>query len=194
MAKDLPRYEWYQTDKQVTIAISKADTDIKDVSFKYGRDHNILQIYVGFELIFDGKLSNGIDDRNLTLTCTKRKVEAKCPKVENKQWSALFSDGKKEIAKTIVVTPEKIVQKEKKNWLQIGKEADEEEVKDMEGSEAGLNHFFQKLYGDSNEETKKAMMKSFSESNGTVLSTDWNDVKKKKIECQPPDNMEFKKY
>lgn len=32
------------------------------------------------------------------------------------------------------------------------------------------------------------------ESGGTVLSTNWKDVGKRKVEMSPPDDVEFKKY
>ena len=32
------------------------------------------------------------------------------------------------------------------------------------------------------------------ESGGTVLSTNWNEVGKDKVEVKPPDGMEFKKW
>lgn len=38
------------------------------------------------------------------------------------------------------------------------------------------------------------MMKSFVESNGTVLSTNWKEVGAKKIECTPPEGMEVHKW
>lgn len=38
------------------------------------------------------------------------------------------------------------------------------------------------------------MMKSFQESNGTVLSTNWAEVGSKKVECTPPDGMEAKPW
>ena len=38
------------------------------------------------------------------------------------------------------------------------------------------------------------MLKSFQESNGTVLSTNWNEVGAKPVETQPPEGMEVKKY
>jgi suppressor of G2 allele of SKP1 len=41
--------------------------------------------------------------------------------------------------------------------------------------------FFKKLYGDADENTKRAMMKSFIESNGTSLSTDWSDVGSREV-------------
>ena len=33
-----------------------------------------------------------------------------------------------------------------------------------------------------------------TESGGTVLSTNWDEVKEKRVEVQAPDGMEFKKW
>ncbi len=38
------------------------------------------------------------------------------------------------------------------------------------------------------------MNKSFFESGGTVLSTNWKDISSKTTEVKPPDGVEFKKY
>ncbi len=38
------------------------------------------------------------------------------------------------------------------------------------------------------------MIKSFTESNGTCLSTNWTDVGAKKVEVTPPDGMTAKKF
>lgn len=46
------------------------------------------------------------------------------------------------------------------------------------GGDKALNKLFQTLYADATDEQKKAMIKSYQESNGTALSTDWNEVKK----------------
>jgi suppressor of G2 allele of SKP1 len=37
------------------------------------------------------------------------------------------------------------------------------------------------------------MMKSFVESNGTCLSTNWNEVSQGKVETKPPEGMIAKK-
>lgn len=57
-----------------------------------------------------------------------------------------------------------------------------------------MNLFFKKLYKGATPEQQRAMMKSFTESNGTSLSTNWDDVKGKKVETVPPEGVEAKKW
>lgn len=58
-------------------------------------------------------------------------------------------------------------------------------------------NFFKQIFSQGDEEKRKAMMKSFQTSGGTVLSTDWNDVSKKDYEGRdrpsPPKGQEWKK-
>ncbi|KAK0652550.1 SGS domain-containing protein [Cercophora newfieldiana] len=74
-----------------------------------------------------------------------------------------------------------------KNWEKLDDVDDDEDKQDV-------NWFFKKLYKDATPEQQRAMMKSFVESNGTALSTDWNDVKGRKVETQPPDGVVAKKW
>ena len=52
---------------------------------------------------------------------------------------------------------------------------------DDEGGDA-VDSFFKKLYKGSDPDTRRAMMKSYQESNGTALSTNWEEVGKKRVE------------
>lgn len=72
-----------------------------------------------------------------------------------------------------------------------GKEANDDDDDD-EGDQ--MNGFFKKLYKDADPDTRRAMMKSYQESNGTALSTNWADVSKGPVETSPPEGLEAKKW
>jgi suppressor of G2 allele of SKP1 len=59
-------------------------------------------------------------------------------------------------------------------------------AKEEEEKPDGLDGLLQKIYKDAPEDTRRAMMKSFTESKGTVLSTDWKDIGGRFVEPQPP--------
>ncbi|KAG6006470.1 hypothetical protein E4U21_007014 [Claviceps maximensis] len=75
-----------------------------------------------------------------------------------------------------------------KNWDKIVSDDDDGE------EEGGVDEFFKKLYSSGTDDQKRAMMKSFTESNGTTLSTDWLDVGARKVGTSPPDGVEEKKW
>lgn len=74
-----------------------------------------------------------------------------------------------------------------KDWEHLGDD-EEDEGKD------NMDHFFKKLYADATPEQQRAMSKSFQESNGTTLSTDWNDVGNRTVATNPPSGVEAKKW
>ncbi|KAH7071518.1 hypothetical protein BKA63DRAFT_518110 [Paraphoma chrysanthemicola] len=78
-----------------------------------------------------------------------------------------------------------------KNWDKLVVE-DLDDKDEIEGDETSF--FFKKLYKDASPEAQRAMMKSYQESGGTVLSTDWSNVGSKTVVPEPPEGMEAKKY
>lgn len=81
-----------------------------------------------------------------------------------------------------------------KDWNKLEAQLTKEEKDEKLEGDAALNQLFQQIYGDGSDEVRRAMNKSFVESGGTVLSTNWEEVKKEKVECKPPDGMELKKW
>lgn len=64
-----------------------------------------------------------------------------------------------------------------KNWDKIVAEIE----KDEEKEEKNADDVFKMLYGQADDDAKRAMMKSFYESKGSVLSMDWKEVGKKEV-------------
>jgi len=97
-------------------------------------------------------------------------------------------------------TPSAAPKKKTKNWEGIttsilSSEKDKSLDEDPNvGGDSAVNPFFQKIYADADEDTKRAMMKSFVESGGTTLSTNWDEVRKEKVPVRPPEGQEWKKW
>lgn len=68
----------------------------------------------------------------------------------------------------------------KKNWDKLAADMDEDVETDSgdanAGGDAALQKLFAGIYRGADEDTKRAMIKSFTESGGTSLSTDWSSV------------------
>lgn len=83
-----------------------------------------------------------------------------------------------------------LTKKKKKSTSGKGAGGDGDEGGDSDLSDYGggdeVDSFFKKLYANSDPDTQRAMMKSFYESEGTALSTNWGEVGKGKVKVSPP--------
>jgi len=82
-----------------------------------------------------------------------------------------------------------------KNWDALEREA----IKDAEtwekpDGDAAANALFREIFKNATPEVRRAMEKSYVESNGTALSTNWEEVSKGRVETKPPDSMMAKKW
>ncbi|KAF8359758.1 hypothetical protein PRIPAC_94753 [Pristionchus pacificus] len=183
----LPRHDLFQTDFLVTLTIFKKGCTLDDCKVSFSSRQ--ITVRTGEDVIFVGELGGEVKKDEITVKVTPSKVEVGLPKEVAGRWNNLI-EKKEEAETSTVVRPDG----GKKNWDKIEKEAVKEEEEEETTGDAAVHKMFKKIYGDANDDVKKAMMKSYQESGGTVLSTNWAEIGSKKTEVKAPDSMEYKKF
>lgn len=204
------KYDWYQTDNQIVLTVLIKNLKKEDVSIDFGS--NALscsaKLPSGSDYSLELDLAHEIVPAQSSYSVLGTKIEIKMKKAEGIRWSSLETDNESQFANVNTATkttPKTDPDKEKvrvyptsahtpRDWDRLAKEVQEEEKKENMEGDGALNKLFQQIYADASDETKRAMNKSFQESGGTVLSTNWGEVGKEKVEIKPPDCMEYKKY
>ncbi|QLL34893.1 hypothetical protein HG536_0H02680 [Torulaspora globosa] len=199
------RTDWYQTsndivislftsrlpqsDKDVTVHVQAADKRSAEISYLIPGSSSEFQYAI--------KLAHEVMPEGVAAKLFTKKLEITFKKKQNLQWKTLEDESPAQAAPHTSVSnnsstdvPLSYPSSSKKqiDWSKL--DLDDENDDDSTSADA----FFQKLYADADPDTKRAMMKSFIESNGTALNTNWEDVSKKRVETAPPEGMEAKSW
>lgn len=200
-----PRFDWYQTETHVVVTLMIKKSKKENVNVDYGEKTLSVTVKLpsGSEFVLDLDLSHTIVPAQCKTVIMSTKIELKMKKAEAIRWSSLEAEDE--------IQPKPPTKNDKssdlpdvhkypssrhvgKDWDKVAAQIAKEEKDEKLEGDAALNQLFQQIYGDGSEEVRKAMNKSFVESGGTVLSTNWDEVKRGHVDCKPPDGMEWKTW
>ncbi|XP_023740395.1 protein SGT1 homolog B [Lactuca sativa] len=195
------RHEFYQKPEEVVVTIFAKGIAANRVYINYGEQIISVTIDVPGEdaYIFQPRLFGKIVPARCRYEVLSTKVEIRLAKVEPIQWTSLEYGNNNVVAQRSNVSsgnqrPTYPSSKPTKDWDKLEAQVKKEEKDEKLDGDAALNKFFRDIYKDADDDTRRAMRKSFVESNGTVLSTNWKEVGSKMVEGTPPDGMELKKW
>ncbi|KAF0879932.1 SGT1 protein, partial [Crocuta crocuta] len=193
------RYDWYQTESQVIITLMIKNVQKNNISVEFSEKELSASVKLpsGEDYNLKLRLLHPIIPQQSTFKVLSTKIEIKMKKTEAVRWEKLEGQGDVPTPKQFVADAKNLYPSSShytRNWDKLVGEIKEEEKNEKLEGDAALNKLFQQIYSDGSDEVKRAMNKSFMESGGTVLSTNWSDVGKRKVEINPPDDMEWKKY
>lgn len=164
-----PRVDFYQLGDQACVSVfikgcpTDAEITIKETEI----------VFPSFTL---GPLFGKVDPSKSSYKIFGTKVELNLHKADRVPWTSVlrnqndvFRDSEHEPAIGF-----------EKNWDKLAREAED----DAAEQSTDVNRFFEQLYANADDNTKRAMMKSYTESNGTSLSTNWESVSQGKVEPQ----------
>ncbi|CAG8895726.1 unnamed protein product [Penicillium egyptiacum] len=197
------RHEWYQSRDSVVVTLYVKGIPKDSVAVDLKDDSVSLQFPLPSGSVYDFTL----DPPYASINPAESKVSVKSTKIEltlqkltaGQNWSAL--EGSLTDPPAIQKAPATAgpsyptsSRHGTKDWDKVassltekkekGKSGDDGYVSDDEGGDA-VDGFFKKLYAGADPETRRAMIKSYTESQGTTLSTNWSEVAKGKVEARP---------
>lgn len=173
------KYDWYQTDSAVTVAVLLKNAADKNYSVTL-QEREVLLKADGIEPLAIN-LGDAINVAESSHRATPSKVEIKLAKLTGDRcWPTL---EKQEAGGSGGARPKK------HNWDKMATEVETEEAEEADGA----GNAFRKIFARASDVAKKAVMKSYDESEGNDLSLDWEDVGSETVEVNPPEDCVVKK-
>jgi suppressor of G2 allele of SKP1 len=188
---------WYQTGTHVVLSI---DSNVNMSKYDFILEKKTIKITCpGNEKpVWEMNLSNSIVPESSKVTKKDHKAELNLKKeIDHFNWVTIDRTKVGEVvsnSQPIYPTSSK----KKKDWNNLEKEINQQLAEDAKNDpNEGMMRLFKEIYGNASEETRRAMIKSFQTSGGTVLSTNWDEVKEKDYEGkdrpEAPKGQEWKK-
>jgi suppressor of G2 allele of SKP1 len=183
------KHDWTQTEDKVMVVIYVKNVKKEDAKIAIHPRELEVNINLGeSEYVLDLDLCDEIIPEESKYTLHSTKIEINLKKSKHAKWLTLeASETGPQQWGSVSIEPKPEKKKGPKDWDKLTKEI-EKETKE----EGNLNSFFQDIFKNSDEDQRRAIEKSFYESGGTVLSTNWNEVGKGTVKGSAPEGQEMK--
>lgn len=164
---------WFQTDDAVIVTLD-SNIALNKTIISVKLEKRCIGVYYEEFKVHEIILGNAINVEASSYKVLTQKIEIKLVKdTKGFNWITLDEKSKNEV--------QKYPTSMKKDFSQINQQIDNELKKDQtdpSGNDA-MMYLFKEIYANASEETKRAMQKSYATSGGTVLSTNWDEVRSK---------------
>ncbi|TIB38497.1 hypothetical protein E3P77_00810 [Wallemia ichthyophaga] len=178
------RYDYFQTNGSLEVSVFAKGVSQDGLTVEFKERELFVNLSDNRQLHL-APLLYPIQPSKCSYTLKSMKIEIELVKaVEGVHWSGLTQPADTQPQQHPTNT---------KDWNKIAIEQDKEEKEDK-NQDTNPDDFFKKLFAGADDDVRKAMMKSYQESGGTTLSTNWDEVKKGEVKGTPPEGMERKDY
>jgi len=197
-ASNKVRYEWFQSETHITVAVFLKNVKKEDAKISILPTSLSIEVKLpnGSEYQLNIDLLDKIVPEESNVSFLSTKIELKLKKSNRAKWSTLENTG----GNVLVWDSVSDAKKDKglqypssskhgtKDWDIMAKQQPEEKPE----GDAALNKVFEDIFKNATDDQRRAMQKSFQESGGTVLSTNWDEVGKGSVKGHPPKGMDMK--
>ena len=170
------QYSWFQTDTQVVLELpvkvagpEKVRVDADELRLEVTAMSTSNQ---EFRLVLN--LLQPIEAGATSVRVTPSHLELNLRKKTAVNWVAVEAAA--------LAQPLKYPSSKKKDWSHVDQDLERELKQEKPQGDEALMSLFRQIYENGNESTRRAMIKSFQTSAGTVLSTNWDEVAQKDYE------------
>ncbi|XP_023682278.1 protein SGT1 homolog isoform X1 [Paramormyrops kingsleyae] len=130
------------------------------------------------------QLSHPVVPQESTFKILSTKIEIMMKKSEAIRWETLEMEGAQVNMKPFTPNQYPSSSLYSRNWDKLVRDIKDEEKNEKLEGDTALSDLFQQIYSDGLDDVRHATNKSFMESGGTILSTNWKYVGKRKVKVR----------